>query len=101
MIPFSITVLLRSNLGQASLFDDLSIAWSVLTQNTLDLGILDTEVWHQKSPFRGQSLIATTPSCLVGMASFCKLCKRPNEVYIALALFNVFISKKSIDRVRT
>lgn len=43
MIPF-LTVLLMSNLGQASLFDDLSIAWSGLTQNTLDLGILDTDL---------------------------------------------------------
>lgn len=44
MIPFSSTVLLRANLGQASLVDDLSIAWPGLTQNTLDLGILDTDL---------------------------------------------------------
>lgn len=40
MIPF-LTVHLR----QASLVDDLSIiAWSGLTQNTLDLGILVTDL---------------------------------------------------------
>lgn len=57
----------------------ISTAWSGLTQNTLDLSILNTDL-APDCHVVGWCFFYCIPFCLVGMASFCKLCKRQFEV---------------------
>lgn len=79
----------------------ISTAWSGLTQNTLDLSILNTDL-APDCHVVGWCFFYCIPFCLVGMASFCKLCKRQFEVN-SFGFFHVFffISKMSIDRSRS
>lgn len=62
---------------------DLSITWSGLTQNTLDL------FSGARLPCHGLFFFYCIPFCLVGVASFCKLCKRQYEV-ISFGFFSCF-----------
>lgn len=70
------------------LVHDLPIAWSGLTQNTLDLSTLNTDL-APDCHVVGWVFFYCIHFCLVGIASFCKLCKRQFEVN-SFGFFHVF-----------
>lgn len=81
------------------LVHDLPIDWSGLTQNTLDLSTLNTDL-APDCHVVGCFFFYCIHFCLVGIASFCKLCKRQFEVN-SFGFFHVFLFQKWVSTALT